>query len=61
VRAIETNYAHHCEAARNVAEEYFDSRKVLPKLLDSIFQAAPDPRAAPANCTREPSVTENLL
>ena len=46
VRAIESGYAHHCKAARNVAEEYFDSRKVLPKLLDSIFQAAPDPMAA---------------
>jgi len=34
---ISSNYRHHCKAARQVAEEYFDSRKVLQKLLDDIF------------------------
>lgn len=43
VRTIEANYTQHCQAARNVAEEYFDSRKVLPEFLESIFQSAPQP------------------
>lgn len=34
---ISSRYRHHCKAARQVAEEYFDSRKVLRKLLDDIF------------------------
>lgn len=34
---ISSHYRHHCKAAREVAEEYFDSRKVLQKLLDDIF------------------------
>jgi hypothetical protein len=34
---IESNYAHHCRAARRLAEEYFDSDKVLDKLLTEIF------------------------
>jgi hypothetical protein len=33
---IRSNYAHHCRAARAVAEEYFDSDKVLQKLLSEI-------------------------
>ncbi len=32
---INSNYEFHCRAAREVAEEYFDARKVLPHLLDS--------------------------
>ena len=34
---INSNYRQHCKAARQLAEEYFDSRKVLQKLLDDIF------------------------
>jgi len=34
---ISSHYRHHCKAAREVAEQYFDSRKVLQKLLDDIF------------------------
>ena len=34
---VSSRYRHHCRAARDVAEEYFDSRKVLQKLLDDIF------------------------
>jgi len=37
VAAIETinrSYLHHCQAARQIAEEYFDSRKVLSELLN---------------------------
>jgi hypothetical protein len=40
VKAIEADYAKHCEAARFVAEEYFDSRKVLPQLLEAVSQSA---------------------
>jgi hypothetical protein len=31
---IAREYAYHCRAAREVAEEYFDSRRVLPLLLE---------------------------
>lgn len=33
VEEINGNYARHCKAAREIAEEYFDSDKVLAKLL----------------------------
>jgi hypothetical protein len=33
---IAGDYAGHCAGARRVAEEYFDSRKVLTALLDSV-------------------------
>jgi hypothetical protein len=33
---IASNYAHHCRAARALAEEYFDSAKILAKLLADI-------------------------
>lgn len=31
---VETNYARHCAAARALAEEYFDARRVLTRLVD---------------------------
>jgi len=31
---ITTRYDFHCHAARAVAEEYFDGRKILPSILD---------------------------
>ncbi len=34
-RVIE-DYEAHCTAAREIAEEYFDSRRVLGALLDSV-------------------------
>jgi len=34
VRELTANYPAHCQAARAVAEEYFDARKVLPRLLE---------------------------
>ena len=34
IEAINRSYLHHCKAAREVAEEYFDSQKVLAKLLN---------------------------
>ncbi len=35
VREIEKRYGHHCDSARQVAEEYFDAAKVLSGLIDS--------------------------
>ena len=33
IESINSSYLHHCKAAREIAEEYFDSRKVLSKVL----------------------------
>jgi hypothetical protein len=33
-RSIAANYAEHCEAARRIAEQWFDSDKVLGRLLE---------------------------
>jgi hypothetical protein len=44
---IEREYERHCWAARRLAEEYFDSDKVIRRLLDQIGLAAPSPRARP--------------
>lgn len=33
---IASNYAHHCRVARDLAQEYFDSDKILDKLLSQI-------------------------
>jgi hypothetical protein len=35
IREVSGAYRHHCQAARDVAERYFDSRRVLPLLLES--------------------------
>jgi hypothetical protein len=34
VRGVRENYEEHCAAARRIAEEYFDARRVLPDLLE---------------------------
>jgi hypothetical protein len=34
IRAVQHSYAHHSQAARAIAEEYFDSNRVLSKLID---------------------------
>ncbi len=34
--AINTDYERHCRAARDIAHDYFDARKVLSDLLQSI-------------------------
>jgi hypothetical protein len=34
IRKVEENYCRHSEAARSIAETYFDSNKVLCRLLD---------------------------
>lgn len=38
LREVETDYRRHCEAARDVAEEYFDSASVLGDLLERCSQ-----------------------
>lgn len=34
IASINGSYLHHCQAAREIAEEYFDSQKVLAKILN---------------------------
>jgi prefoldin subunit 5 len=34
IREVERNYDRHSQAARAIAEEYFDSRKVLSRLVN---------------------------
>jgi hypothetical protein len=34
IESVNSNYKKHCRAARDIAREYFDSDKVLSKLLD---------------------------
>lgn len=36
---LNTDYTHHCRAARTLAEEYFASERVLSKLLDRLGAA----------------------
>jgi hypothetical protein len=40
IDAINTDYARQARAARALAEEYFDSDKVLTRLLERIMEAA---------------------
>lgn len=40
IRDVEANYPRHARAARAIAEEYFDSDKVLTRLLDEAFTAS---------------------
>jgi hypothetical protein len=40
IEAMNRDYARHARAARRVAEEFFDSQKVLTRLLDEV-EAAP--------------------
>jgi hypothetical protein len=41
VRQVNGDYARHAKAARAIAEEYFDSRKVLARLVDEAMNNAP--------------------
>lgn len=36
VEEINRDYLGHCQAAREIAEEYFDAEKVLTKILTQI-------------------------
>lgn len=40
VDEVESRYDEHCTAARDLAAEYFDSRQVLPDMIDKIQQLA---------------------
>jgi hypothetical protein len=40
IRAVESDYARHAKAARSIAEEYFDARKVLPRLVEEAIREA---------------------
>ena len=33
--AVERDYAHHCRAARALAEEYFDAQRVIARVLET--------------------------
>jgi hypothetical protein len=37
VEEIHRHYKQHCQAARDLAEEYFDSDRVLPRLIDQVM------------------------
>jgi len=37
---INSHYRRHCEAAREIAEEFFDARKLLPPLLEKALHPA---------------------
>ena len=37
VNEIEANYEKHAQAARDVAESYFDSKKVHTKLIEEVM------------------------
>jgi hypothetical protein len=43
IRDVEGDYARHAKAARAIAEEYFDSNKVLSRLIDDALGALPSP------------------
>jgi hypothetical protein len=36
VEAINADYSHHCQAARRLAEEYFDARRVAQRFLNDV-------------------------
>jgi hypothetical protein len=40
IENINRNYRFHCRAARSIAEEYFDARKVLSKLVECAMNPA---------------------
>ena len=43
IEAVNSRYRFHCRSARAVAEEYFDARKVLPRLIEDALTPAPFP------------------
>jgi hypothetical protein len=45
IEEIDRRYAFHCRAAREISKEYFDARKVLVRLIDSVM----NPATAPSN------------
>jgi hypothetical protein len=47
IASVDGDYGGHCRAARALAEEFFDARKVLPPLLDQALDPATVPAALP--------------
>lgn len=45
IEEINSRYKFHCQAARAIAEEYFDARKVLPRLIECAMNPDPAPAA----------------
>jgi len=43
IREVENDYGRHAKAARAIAEEYFDSDKVLPRLIDEALSSDAPP------------------
>jgi hypothetical protein len=43
---LEASYTRHARAAREIAEEYFDARRVLPRLIEDALEK---PTAAAAS------------
>ena len=37
IEEVNTRYEFHCQAARAIAEEYFDARKVLTRLIEYVM------------------------
>src|SRR5262249_10260822 len=56
IREVEGNYARQAQAARALAEEYFDSARVLTRLIEEAFQGAPEPAPPPARQKRGQAV-----
>jgi hypothetical protein len=46
IEEVNSHYDLHCRAARAVAEEYFDARKVLPQLIECAMDWSPAPSGA---------------
>ncbi len=43
IREVESDHGRHAKAARAIAEEYFDSDKVLPRLIDEALSSDAPP------------------
>jgi hypothetical protein len=40
IEEVNSRYEFHCRAAREIAEEYFDARKVLTRLIERAMNLA---------------------
>jgi hypothetical protein len=47
IAEVSARYAYHCRAAREIAEEYFDSRRILGELVDACTSSAAAAEARP--------------
>ncbi|MBW4594222.1 MAG: hypothetical protein KME46_15205 [Brasilonema angustatum HA4187-MV1] len=45
IEEINSRYEFHCQAARAIAEEYFDARKILSRLIECIMNSTATPAA----------------